>query len=151
MIKIDEFRLIGLALKSKTTNENGQSAIDCGNLWTQFMTGNYPEAIPGRISTDIYAVYHSYEKDYTKPFSYFIGCKVNPDTKLPDGMDSLDIPDGNYEMFTAKGEMPDCVGKAWNEIWNSDTNRAYGSDFEVYSEKSKAWNNAEVDIFISVK
>ena len=44
--RIKEFRLIGLSLKTKTTNENGQSAIDCGSLWQQFEKGNYAEKIP---------------------------------------------------------------------------------------------------------
>src|SRR5690349_14738453 len=34
----DEFLLMGLKLNNKTTNENGQSGIDCGNLWQKFET-----------------------------------------------------------------------------------------------------------------
>jgi len=48
--------------------------------------------------------------------------------------------------------MPNCIGNAWREIWENTTrNRAYAYDFEIYSEKAADWNNAEVDIFLSVK
>ena len=32
-ISLAEIKLIGLSLGRKTTNENGQSAIDCGSHW----------------------------------------------------------------------------------------------------------------------
>ena len=150
-IKLKEFRLIGLALKTKTTNENGQSAIDCGSLWQQFEKGNYAEKISGKLSNEIFAVYHDYEGDHTKPFSYFIGCKVKANTEIPDGLNSLIIPEGVYEKIIAKGKMPDCVADAWKNSWRSNSSRAYNTDFEVYGERSKNWNDAEVDIFISVK
>jgi len=149
--RIKEFRLIGLSLKTKTTNENGQSAIDCGSLWQQFEKGNYAEKIPGKLSNEIFAVYYNYEGDHAKPFSYFIGCKVKESTEIPDGLNSLIIPAGVYEKIIAKGKMPDCVADAWKNIWRSNSSRAYNTDFEVYGERSKNWNDAEVDIFISVK
>ena len=70
---MEEITLIGLSLKTKTTNANGQSNIDCGNLWQEFEKENYADKIPGKLSDEILAVYHQYEGDYTKPFSYFIG------------------------------------------------------------------------------
>jgi predicted transcriptional regulator YdeE len=151
MIEVKSFRLVGLSLGEKTTNENGQSGIDCGNLWQKFGSGNYAEKIPGRLGKEIYAVYHQYEGDYTKPFSYFIGCKVKDDSGIPEEMEDLIIPGGKFQAFTAKGKIPECIAIAWIEIWNAGINRAYGSDFEVYGEKSRDWMNAEVEIFVSVK
>jgi hypothetical protein len=94
--ELQEITLIGLALPSKTTNENGQSNIDCGNLWQKFEQGDYVSKIPGKKCDDIFAVYHDYEGDHTQPFSYFIGCEVNDDTDTPDGMNRLTIPKGRY-------------------------------------------------------
>ena len=45
--------------------------------------------------------------------------------------------------------MTGCVTDAWKEIWNSNTERKFGFDFEVCDERSQDWSNAEVDIFIS--
>lgn len=151
METISSFRLLGLSLRNKTSNENGQSGIDCGNLWQKFKIENYFEKIPGKLSNDIYAVYHNYEGDHTMPFSYFIGCMVMADLNVTDGFDSLTIPGGKYQIFKANGEMPSCVARTWEHIWTSDIPRAYQTDFEIYGEKSTNWSNAEIDIFISVK
>ena len=145
----DEFKLIGLKLNSKTTNEGGQSSIDCGNLWQKFETENFVERIPGKFSDEIYAVYYDYEGDYTKPFSYFIGCKVKIDIQNLQGMDSLIIPAGSYYKEIAKGKMPDCVANSWKKIWGLLIDRAYQFDFEIYDERSKDWSDAEVEVFIS--
>jgi predicted transcriptional regulator YdeE len=102
------------------------------------------------LGNEIYAVYHQYEGDHIKPFSYFIGCKVNTGTNIPEGMDSLIIPGGIFNLVTSKGKMPDCINDAWKEIWDSDIDRAYDTDFEVYGDKSRDWNNAEIEIFISI-
>ena len=150
-IELEEFQLIGLALPGKTTNENGQSGIDCGSLWQKFENGNYAEKIPGKSGDEIYAVYHEYEGDHTRPFSYFIGCKVGAGMQTPEGMDSLTIPSGRYQKIVSSGQMPDCLVNSWKGIWSSGIRRAYQADFEVYDERSRDWNNAEVDIFISIE
>ena len=150
MVNLGEIRLMGMSLKSKTTNVNGQSAVDCGNLWQAFERGNYANQIPGRISDSVYAVYYDYEGDYMQPFSYFIGYPVKNDTRPIPGLEMLSIPSGTYRKFTASGILPDCISYTWKKIWESSIQRAYQTDFEIYDERSKDWNNAEVDIFISV-
>jgi len=146
---IEEFKLIGIKLNNKTTNEGGQSSIDCSNLWQKFEKENYIEKIPDRLSNEIYAVYFDYEGDYTKPFSYFIGCKVRIDTETPQGLDSILIPSEMYIKVIAKGKMPDCIANSWKDIWSIELNRMYTYDFEVYGERSKDWSNAEIEIFVS--
>jgi predicted transcriptional regulator YdeE len=150
-IGLDEITLIGLSLKTKTTNANGQSGIDCGNLWQEFEKERYSDKIPGKLTNEILAVYHQYEGDHHKPFSYFIGCKVKAGTKVPQGLDGLIIPKGIYQQIQAKGEMPGCVASTWKDIWTSKIRRAYQADFEVYDERSKDWSDAEVEIFLSIK
>jgi predicted transcriptional regulator YdeE len=98
-----EFKLTGLKLDKKTTNEGGQSGIDCGNLWQKFEKENYVERIPEKLSDEIYAAYFAYEGDYTKPFSYFIGCKVKIDSETPPGMDNLIVPAGNFKLSIPGG------------------------------------------------
>jgi predicted transcriptional regulator YdeE len=145
----EEFQLIGLSLGKKTRNEAGQSGIDCGTLWQKFETGGFAKKIPDLLSNAIYAVYFDYEGDHNKPFCYFIGCKVNPGTKVPAGMDRLIIPPQNYSIVVARGEMPDCLIESWSKIWKSKIDRAYRFDFEVYDDRSKDWDDAEVEIFVS--
>ncbi len=147
--KKSEFKLIGLKLHNKTTNEGGQSSIDRGSLWQKFEKENFTKRIPDKLSEEIYAVYFYYEGDHTKPFSYFIGCPVKMDTPVPQGMESLLIPTKNYSKVIAKGKMPDCVANSWKDIWSWNIDRAYNFDFEKYDERSKDWSNAEVEIFVS--
>ena len=149
-ISLAEIKLIGLSLGRKTTNENGQSAIDCGSHWQKFEAGKYVERIPNKINDEIFAVYHDYESDHTGPYSYFIGCKVDDNTVAPEGMDSLVIPEAEYVKIIAKGIMPDCVANAWRGIWAGNLERTYRADFEIYDERSKDWNAAEVEIYVGV-
>lgn len=145
-------KLIGVSLGFKTTNDNGKAAEDCSSLWQSFSGGFMAPRIKGKLNKDTYAVYYDYDGDFTKLYAYFIGCPVADDAEVPAGMETITIPEQTYEVVTAKGQMPNCIGNAWHEIWeNTARNRAYGYDFEIYSEKAADWNNAEVDIFLSVK
>jgi predicted transcriptional regulator YdeE len=38
----------------------------------------------------------------------------------------------------------------WTKIWNTEIDRKYSADFEVYGEKAQDPENAEVDIYISL-
>lgn len=142
--------LTGIALPEKTTNDNNQAMKDCGGLWEKFEKGGYFTKIPQRIEDKVYAVYFDYEGDHTKPYSYFIGCRIEPGSPVPEDMESVVIPPGDFKMFTAKGKMPECIGTTWGKIWEADIKRAYKADFEIYDERSRDWENAEVDIFISI-
>ena len=149
-IRKQNFKLIGLKLENKTTNENGQAGIDCGNLWQRFETKRISELIPNKLNRAVYAVYYGYEKDETKPYSYFIGCMVDETAEVPESLSELLIPSQDYIKITAKGVMTGCISDAWKKIWTSKIDRKFGFDFEVYDERSHDWTNAELDIFISV-
>lgn len=145
------FKLVGLRLPGKTKNENEQSGKDCGELWQKFEVKKIADQIPGKVSDAIYAVYFDYESNEKGLFSYFIGCKVANDTQVPENLDELIIPEQTYHKEMAKGQMTGCITEAWKKIWNSDINRKFGFDFEVYDERSHNWENAEIDIYLSVK
>lgn len=147
-VELDSIHLIGIELDKPTTNQNGQSSIDCGNLWQQFEKVDLSR-IPGKLGNDVYAVYHQYESDHTGHFHYFIGCRVESISEIPKGFTSLTIPKGSFFKKLAKGQIPNCIAYSWKEIWNSDLPRSYRFDFEVYGEKSKNWSDAEVEIYIS--
>jgi predicted transcriptional regulator YdeE len=147
----DQMVLHGLSLDEKTSNENGQSAQDCGSLWQTFTFGNYLNRILNKKTEEIFAVYHDYEGDHTGRFAYFIGCAVSDEAELPEGLKKLVVPKGNFEKFVAKGIIPDCIAETWKNIWASEIKRAYQADFEVYDERSANWNDAEVDVFISIE
>ncbi len=147
--KIESFSVIGIAVR--TTNENQQAMTDIGALWQQFISEKILEKIPNKVDSTVYCIYTDYEKDHTKPYTTILGCRVSDTTIVPDGMVAKTFPTGIYEKVVAKGNIfKGALAEAWFDIWNSDRNRTYTADFEVYSEKASNPENAEVDIFIAI-
>jgi predicted transcriptional regulator YdeE len=146
---IDSFFIVGISVR--TTNQNNQAATDIGDLWQKFMGENIAVNISNKIDDTVYSVYCRYESDYTAPYTTLLGCKVSSIENIPDGFDYIEIANGNYKQFEAKGNlMEGVVYKKWVDIWNTNLPRAYTTDFEVYDEKSADPNNAMVDIFIAL-
>jgi predicted transcriptional regulator YdeE len=142
--------IIGIAVR--TTNENGQSGIDIPQLWSKFVSEQTAAKITGKTSNDIYSVYTEYEKDFTKPYTTVLGCRVEENTAAPEGFKKIIIPPGKYQLYTAKGDLDNAVVYSeWTAIWNSSLKRAYTADYEVYGEKAKNPANAEVDIFVAIE
>jgi predicted transcriptional regulator YdeE len=141
--------VIGIPIK--TSNENGQFFIDVPPLWERFYKEGMAEKIPNRLNKDLLAVYTDYEGDYTKPFTYIIGCEVSSLDKVPEGMRGIEIPAFSYAVFTAKGEFPQSMGIAWHAIWHSGLKRSYTTDYEIYHADFNPQNNPEIDIFIAVE
>lgn len=147
---IPGFDLIGISTRS--TNENNAAAQDIPALWTKFMTEGFHAKIPSKVDDVIYCVYTNYEKDYTKPYTVVLGCKVTDLGTIPEGMTGITIEDAIYNKFEVRGNlMQGIIGAAWQEIWKADLHRAYFADFEVYDGRSADQANAVVDIFIGVR
>lgn len=146
---IQKFNIIGVSIR--TTNENEQSGKDIPALWDKFISEGIAEKIPNKINHSIYSVYTDYEKDHTKPYTTILGCAVESLDLIPEGMIGKVIETASYEKFIAKGNLNDgIVINEWIKIWNSDLDRSFTSDFEIYGEKAQNPENAEVDIFIAI-
>ncbi|MBU0474679.1 MAG: GyrI-like domain-containing protein [Bacteroidetes bacterium] len=149
-IYLENFDVIGISVR--TTNNNGQSAKDIGELWGKFMSENYIDKIPNKVDTSIYSIYTDYEGDYTQPYTTILGCKVENLKTIPEGMVAKTISSGGYTKFVAKGDLSkSAVFVEWTRIWEMDLPRLYSADFEVYGEKAQNPNDAEVDIFIATR
>lgn len=147
---IQKFDVIGISVR--TTNENGKSGEDIPALWNTFMTEEIQHKIPNKISDAIFCIYTDYEKDHTKPYTTILGCKVESLDFIPENMIGKTIETADYKPFVAKGNLSEgIVFNKWLEIWNSDLDRSYSADFEIYGEKTKDPENAEVEIFIALQ
>ncbi|MBI3239744.1 MAG: AraC family transcriptional regulator, partial [Flavobacteriia bacterium] len=61
------------------------------------------------------------------------------------------IETGDYKEYTAIGNAQEgAVYNEWVKIWNSDLNRAYTADFEVYGAESFDPIAGKVPIFIAL-
>ena len=148
--KIEQFSVIGISVR--TTNESGQSAKDIPALWNKFITEGIAEQIPNKMDQAIYCIYTDYEKDHTRPYTTILGCRVENLDVIPAGMTGKNIDENSYVKFIAKGNLAEgIVFNEWTKIWNSDLNRTFTADFEVYGERAQNPENAEVDIFIGIK
>lgn len=148
--QIDGFDIVGI--KIRTAND-GSAGRDLPVLWSRFMDTKLKDKIPNKTDDSIYFLYSNYEGDHTQPYDAIIGCKVSSIDEVPDGMIAHRINSGNMAKFVAQGSLikGEAIINKWFEIWKSDIDRTFDTDFEVYDERSKDVQNAEVDIFISVK
>ena len=148
-LQVSKFYVIGLSVR--TTNENGKAKKDIGALWHKFMSENIFEKLPHATDQTIYAVYTDYESDHTKPYTTILGYKVTDLNTIPEGMVGKQINSGNYTQFIAKGDLTNnAVIDQWIKIWDSDLDRTYSSDFEVYGEKAIDPTNGEAELFIAI-
>ncbi|MBZ2164546.1 GyrI-like domain-containing protein [Methanobacterium spitsbergense] len=143
------FQVIGIEIR--TSNE--QAMEDIPSLWEKFYTKDIKKNIPNRLDNNVLAIYTNYEGNFTKPYTYILGCAVNSLSDIPDGMIGKSISSAKYEIFTAKGKMPDKIVEVWQYIWSPeiDVKRSYVTDFEVYGDKYNDLENSEVEIYIGVK
>jgi predicted transcriptional regulator YdeE len=103
------------------------------------------------VGGDIFALYTQYEEDYTKPYTYVLGCEVSSLDQIPKGMMGIEISPTPYAVFTARGAFPASLGSTWQSIWETPIERAYSVDFEIYPPTFHPESNPEVKVFIAVK
>lgn len=119
--------VMGLAIR--TSNE---TAHEIGGVWQRFMGEGLAAGIPGRIGASVIAVYCEYEGDHTAPYTFLLGCPVEPGTPVPAGYEARELPGGSYACFAAEGEQPQALMETWGQIWSADITRAFEVDYEVH-------------------
>jgi predicted transcriptional regulator YdeE len=147
-IFLEQFFVIGIAVR--TTNQNGRSQKDIGELWQRFFQQNVPSQIPGKVNDNIYCIYTDYESDANGAYTTILGCKVKTLNNVPDGLVGKTIGPSTYRLYKSSGKLPDCVLATWGEIWQTSINRHYSSDFDVYGPNMQDPNNAGVETYLSV-
>ncbi len=129
--RIPNFEVVGI---SSVIN----AVEDINALWEEFFKQNVGSKIDMREDEVIYAVYSDYEGDHTKPFRLTIGYKIFEDMnkEVPEGLHSVEVQEGDYGLVSTRGKQPDALVEAWSSIWQSDLERSYKTDFEVYSPEA---------------
>ncbi|MNU78432.1 Bacterial transcription activator, effector binding domain [compost metagenome] len=149
MIQQKGFKFIGIS--TETSNQNGEASAAIGALWGQFISENLLSKIPNQLNPDIVCIYTDYESDYTGKYTCLLGLKVNSLEDIPEGLVGREFEVGNYQVFLAKGDLPQAIVDTWQNIWEQDKtlNRSYTYDFEVYDHRSRRGEESEVAIFIA--
>jgi len=148
IIEVSPLYLAGVTVR--TTNQNGQSQKDIGDLWGRIMQGNLLSKIEDKLSDDTYCVYTDYESDYLGAYTCLIGHKVASPDHVPDGFTGITVEGGKYQVYELDGKFPEKVHAAWQEIWKSDVNRAYTADYDVYNANAKSFEETDVKIYLAI-
>ena len=131
---LDGFKVAGLSIM--TNNETG--AQDINGVWQAFFEEKIGQALEDVRENDfIYAVYTDYEGDHTAPYRFTLGYKLKDgvESDIPDGLHIAEIETADYAMLSASGEQPKALVEAWTAIWQSDLDRRFHSDFEIYGPR----------------
>jgi predicted transcriptional regulator YdeE len=147
-VTLSEFHIIGISVR--TTNVNNKALRDIGELFGNFVGQNMMGKIPEKITEDIYCVYTDYESDYNGPYTAIVGCKVNSLDDIPTDFIGKTIPGAKYQVYKSTGKLSINLTRTWEEIWNTDIDRRYSADFDIYGEKAKDYENAEVETYVSI-
>ena len=130
IIEQEGFYIVGISVR--TSNQNGQSKKDIDELWFKFMDDNLIKHIPDRASNDVYCVYTDYETDHTGKYTAVLGCKVNSLININNSFTAVAISAGKYQVYSLKNKLSEVISAAWQQIWESDINRKYTADFDLY-------------------
>ncbi len=139
--------VIGLELR--TNNKECSLAMPAHQ--DRFFKENILSKISNKINGNILALYTDYEGDYTKPYSWILGCEVSSLDQVPEGLVGKTIPESMCAIFTTQGEFPQGLIAAWQNIWKSNLTRSYTTDFEVYPSDFDPLRNPEVKVYIAIE
>lgn len=133
---IEGFYVVGLHARI-TGNETASEEINA--LWQRFFEQQVAHDLPARKDDIIYAVYSDYEGDHTQPYCLTIGYRMQDDWS-PEGRDfaalvPVQVQGGDYALMGAAGEQPKALIETWTAIWQSDLDRSFKTDFEVYGPR----------------
>lgn len=137
-----------IGLELRTSNEECSLTMPAHK--DRFFKENIVSKIPNKINGNILALYTDYEGDFTKPYSWILGCEVSSLDQLPKGLVGKAISESKYAVFTTQGEFPKGLIAVWQDIWKSDLPRLYTSDFEVYRADFDPKRNPQVKVYIAI-
>ena len=148
-VQLEEFAIVGIAVR--TTNQHGQSQKDIGELWGRYFKEHIGSRISQKISGDLYCVYMEYETDHTGYYSAVLGHRVIMGSATPDGMVYKVIPESDFLVFNSAGKQPEAIAKTWTHIWQTNYNRRFAADFDLYGPDVQMQDMGTVKTYLSVK
>lgn len=129
-------------------NDGPGSAKAIPALWQEVLRDDALADIPGKISSDVYAVYTHLENAGISNegfFSFVIGVPVSAGTPVPYGMTLVSIPQSRRAKFAVPNNDPARVIEAWERAWAYDDHaKTFVCEYELYSESGEVSVNLGV-------
>ncbi len=151
------FDIIGIAARTNNAREMSGTGV-IGAQWQRFLQEGVLDKIPNRADATIYALYTGYASDRNRDYDYVLGARVTSPNEVPAGMVLKHVPAGRYAVVTSdKGPGFQVVPVAWQRVWKMEDDgslggtRAYLTDFEVYDQRARDPQAAQVDIYTGLK
>ena len=124
---VEAFDVVGISI----ITDRSKATDDINALWEKFFKDSVGQQVQHKTDDVIYCVYSDYEGDHEAPYRVTIGYKVTQ-TSTSDDFTAVTVQGQDYAMMSAAGEQPKALLETWNAIWDSDLDRAYTTDFEIY-------------------
>jgi len=142
--------VVGLATRTTNADEADPSKARIGELWGRFTTQNWAERLgQGVAFGPTIAVYSAYESDVSGSYQILVGREIAGSSPVAPPLQVVDIPPGQYLVFSCTGPLPGAVIDGWRAVWAffeqpDAPRRAYTTDFEAYLEPE------HIEIWIAV-
>lgn len=155
IIKREAFQIIGISTETSNAYElTAQAKIP--QLWQDFYEKNIVDQLSKLDNQNVYGLYSDYETDVNGNYAITIGVEASKMNDASPEWVIKTIPAAKYLVFTShKGKMPEIVIQTWQEIWawfaNSEVERTYTGDFELYDERCANPQEAQVEVYIAIK
>ncbi len=143
------FDIVGVT--TVTTNKDDKATDDINTLWKRFFEENVGMVLPQKKNDVIIAVYSDYEGDHEAPYRLTIGYQVKSTENLPKTLHMVHVEKADYAILSAAGNQPQALIETWKAVWESDLDRTYKTDFEVYGPRFFEDGVNEVLVHIGVK
>lgn len=146
----DAFTVIGVEYQGPMDNFEGISGV-----WGSY-TKRAGEIFPKLSETIGFGVFYSTPEQAELGETCYMACApVTTKTKVPKGMEKLQVPGGKFAMLTHKGiltDLPNAFEKLFRWIDESDYEPLSTPGYELYDERfSPTSVDCEIDIYIPVK
>ena len=146
MDHVPAFDVVGISV----VTDSEKATTDINALWERFFKESIGQQIDHKDNDVIYAVYSDYEGDHTKPYRLTIGYRVNEVARAI-SLHHVQVQANDYAILSAAGPQPQALIETWTSVWESDLDRAYATDFEVYGPRFFEEGVNEVLVHVGVK
>lgn len=147
IVNLEEKTVAGIAARTNNLAPDCQMVI--GGLWQRFYAEGVYEAVKGKVNEKALGIYTEYAGDEKCDYTVMVACEADKMCTQPDEITVKKIAGGKYAKFVMKGNMHQIVAEFWQELWQMDLPRAFGSDFEEYQNADM--EQAEIHFYISLK
>ena len=143
------FNLLGISVE--TTFENDQHEKDIKKVWEELIDLNFHKIVPGNKGTEIYAVYSNYHGPAKSSFTYTVGLRLDKKIVTNNKMKMMTVPKTNFAVFDTKYKNGNSINNTWQKIYESDLERAFTYDVELYKLDMGSYAIKDVEIWASTK